>query len=192
MRRMTGKKRKLLLLGTIVVLAIAGAATAFLVREHRLLYHFHVVEPGVFYRSGQLERSALERVRAATGIRTIIDLSVERRDHPLIRDEVAFAAEEGIRYVHLPVPPGAEGIEPFVERFLEVMDDLPGRPVLLHCWHGVHRTGLMTAVFRMEYQRATNEEALEGLALFGRDKEDFGPGDREFIAGYVPRWRRVR
>ena len=35
--------------------------------------------------------------------------------------------------------------------FLAVMDNRANYPVLVHCFAGIHRTGTMCAVFRMEY-----------------------------------------
>jgi tyrosine-protein phosphatase SIW14 len=70
------------------------------------------------------------------------------------------------------------------------MDDPRNRPALLHCWQGVKRTGIMVAIFRMEYQRVGNAEALETFSTFGRDPTRFQPVDRDYVANYVPRWRR--
>jgi len=183
-------RRGLAILAALLVLGIGGTAAIVKVRENYLSYHLRAVDRGILYRSGQLRRAGLERLHHRANLRTIIDLVAENRDDPLVRDEVAFAREKGIRYLHLPLPDKAAEFGPSVERFLEAMDDPGSRPVLLRCWNGVRRTGILTAVYRMEYERATNDDALAGLSAFGRTAEDFEPAERKFIQDYVPRWKR--
>ena len=96
---------------------------------------------------------------------------------------------EGIRYVwlHSTQVPEPEN----VEAFLELMDDPANHPVLVHCEHGVGRTGVMSALFRMEYEGWSAAAAIEEArryAHFG----SFGEGQdkRVFLEGYVPRARR--
>jgi protein tyrosine/serine phosphatase len=47
------------------------------------------------------------------------------------------------------------------------MDDPAAYPVLIHCKAGLHRTGVMTAVYRMEYQNWTPTEAIREVKLNG-------------------------
>jgi len=156
-------------------------------------YHFAVVEPGVLYRSGQVRKDSLEEIHEQCGIRTIVDLVAERRGSPFVAAEGEFAREKGIRYIHLPIPPVSMGVENFAQwlpPFFEILDDHRNHPVLVHCWKGIKRTGVMVAIYRMEYQRWDNAEALRGLSAFGRTPEDFTLAEREFILNYVPRWKR--
>ena len=78
-----------------------------------------------------------------------------------------------------------------IGRFLAIMDDPANRPVLVHCMHGVGRTGLLCALFRMEYdgwdaERAIQEAqdyAVGGSFYEGQDKSDY-------LRSYVPRSER--
>jgi predicted protein tyrosine phosphatase len=72
----------------------------------------------------------------------------------------------------------------------QVLDDAANRPALVHCWQGVKRTGMMVAIYKMEYLRMDNERAIAELPAFGRELEDFAEADREMLRRYVPRWRR--
>jgi protein tyrosine phosphatase len=56
---------------------------------------------------------------------------------------------------------------PAIDRFLALMDDAETYPVLLHCRAGLHRTGVMVAVFRMEYQGWSHEQAFEEMKANG-------------------------
>ncbi|HVR75978.1 MAG TPA: tyrosine-protein phosphatase [Planctomycetota bacterium] len=185
-----GRWRRGPILALIGILA-ALAGGGLLLRALRGPYHFAAVEPGVLYRSGQLGTADLERVRASASIQTIVDLCVERRESPKALEEQAFVEKHGIRYVHVPVMASQESLEETTRRFLEVVDDPRNRPVLVHCWLGVKRTGVMVAVYKMEYQNVSNEQALAELPAFGRDLEDFVDGEREFVAGYIPRAKRA-
>ena len=54
-----------------------------------------------------------------------------------------------------------------VAEFRKVMDDPANHPVLVHCFAGIHRTGAMCAVFRMDYQGWTNDEAMSEMRTLG-------------------------
>jgi protein-tyrosine phosphatase len=54
-----------------------------------------------------------------------------------------------------------------VEQFLAIMDDSRNYPVLIHCRAGLHRTGVMVALYRMEYEGWTLDEAIRELKLNG-------------------------
>src|SRR5439155_25412452 len=56
---------------------------------------------------------------------------------------------------------------PAIDRFLALMDDPETYPVLLHCRAGLHRTGVMVAVYRMEYQGWSHEQAYEEMKANG-------------------------
>ena len=75
-----------------------------------------------------------------------------------------------------------------VAEFLKIMDEEANLPVLIHCEHGVGRTGVFAAIYRMEYQGWPNARAQwEALALAGFEsfREDRPKG--RFILDYVPR-----
>lgn len=48
-------------------------------------------------------------------------------------------------------------------RFFEVVDDPSNRPVLLHCYHGADRTGAFTALYRINRQGWSEEEAIREM-----------------------------
>jgi hypothetical protein len=77
-----------------------------------------------------------------------------------------------------------------VERWISLLGDPERLPILVHCKHGVVRTGMMVAVYQLEYGATDNEAILWGLPMFGHDLE--GPHRapmREFIRGYQPTGR---
>jgi protein-tyrosine phosphatase len=79
---------------------------------------------------------------------------------------------------------GTGGRPVLVDQFLKVMDDETNYPVLLHCKAGLHRTGLMTAVYRMEYEGRSRGEALEELKANGFG--EFKATDaNEYVKAYI-------
>jgi protein tyrosine phosphatase (PTP) superfamily phosphohydrolase (DUF442 family) len=138
------------------------------------------VTRGVLYRSGQLTSSGFEEAIARYGIRTVINAQDEFPDPDLPRGyfdrrtckESELCRRLGVRYVHLtpdlrPRRHVPEKRPAAVETFLALMDDPANYPVLLHCKAGLHRTGVLTAVYRMEYQGYSPREAIADLKLHG-------------------------
>jgi tyrosine-protein phosphatase SIW14 len=147
---------------------IAALVTVVPIARYRAVFdhdrRLRVVEPGVLYRSGCLTREGFVDAVRELHIKTIVNLQDEFPD-PDLREsffdtstssEVDLCKRLGVRYFFLPpdlVPrPRMDRERPkAIDRFLEIMDDPDNYPVLVHCKAGLHRTGAMIAVYRMEY-----------------------------------------
>ena len=182
---------------TIISLTLGCLIAAFMIaapiyykrwhdREYR---NFHVVQEGVLYRSGQLSLPRLQQVVSQYGIRTIISL----RDGQSTADEgeEAWAKAKALNFVRIPYrswfpdESGKVPAEESVKTFRDVMDKPANYPVLVHCFAGIHRTGTMCAVFRMDYQGWTNEEAMNEMRTLGYTILE----DHEDIFMYLIRYR---
>lgn len=157
--------------------------------------NLRAVEPGVLYRCGQLSPSGLERVIRECGIRTVVTLRAARQPGAKSPDawEEAFCAERGVKHVRI-VPrvwgadeDGEIPAEQAVQEFLAVMDDRRNHPVLVHCFAGVHRTGTMCAIFRMEYNGWPAERALREMHHMGFDPADMHEHIGTYLRTYKPR-----
>jgi protein tyrosine phosphatase (PTP) superfamily phosphohydrolase (DUF442 family) len=147
------------------------------------------VDPGRVYRSGQMNADGFRDARDLYGLRTVICLRDDDPDPevPLgflpgggTVKESALCARLHMRYVFIApdlvsrrAPPGRR--PEAIERFLEVMDDPASYPVLIHCNAGLNRTGVLVAVYRMEYQGWSRAEAF-------RDTLDNGFGRNQCTA----------
>jgi hypothetical protein len=162
---------------TALVLLLVGGAVAWVWRDF-WFRRYGVVTEGVLYRSALLGEDALrEKVRAERA-RTLVNLC-DAQDADL-----AVARSEGLEYVWLPEPQVPS--EASVERFLALVTDPKRQPVHLHCEHGVGRTGVMTAIYRVLVEGWSVEDALTEArrwSLFG----SFEPGSDkvEFVKRYV-------
>ncbi len=124
------------------------------------------VAPGAFYRCGLLTGDGLAEAIQRYKIRTVINLINEEPDPTLSQtylggqvNESAVCKQNGARFVSLEpdlVPPNSGSQRPVaIERYLEILDNPKSYPILLHCRAGLHRTGLFTAIYRMECQHWT-------------------------------------
>jgi protein-tyrosine phosphatase len=110
--------------------------------------------------------------------------------------------ELGVRYVLLtpdvmPKDCPLDVLPPAVDQFLAEMDRARAGnyPVLLHCKAGLHRTGRLTAIYRMEYEGWSEGEALRELRANGYGFVASGEGDVfviQFVQNYVPRAERAK
>jgi protein tyrosine/serine phosphatase len=165
----------------VILLLTAGALaySQFWVARGRV----GTVAAGRLYRSAAMPEDRLLEVCRERGIRTVIDLRKASSDTAA---EAAVLAGAGIRHVALPSEqvPSAET----VSAFLRVIDDPAAGPILVHCTHGVGRTGVMSSIYRMEYQGWSPARATaEALLYAGFDS--FWPRSEKarFLSGYVPR-----
>jgi protein tyrosine/serine phosphatase len=149
---------------------------------------YAVVDPGVLYRSAQYAPWRLVEESRRLGIRTVVDF---RDPSPDTDAEARALAEIGVRYAHLAtgqVPP----IE-IVDAFLEIMSDEANHPVLIHCEHGVGRTGVHAAIYRMEFQGWSKKCArFEAMLLAGFDSFQKDTDKARFLESYTPRLRKER
>jgi tyrosine-protein phosphatase SIW14 len=188
------------LMNSLGVVAVAGALTAIPVASARYqranLRNIRVVAPGKLYRSGQLSLDGLERVVHDFGIRTVISLRDAENpgETPPDAAEEEYCRKHGIRHVRItprswwPEYGGPPPAEQGVARFLAEMDIPANGPVLLHCFRGTHRTGAMVAIYRMEYERWTNSEALAELRASGYTNLDRELDVLTYLENYRPRW----
>jgi tyrosine-protein phosphatase SIW14 len=185
----------------LVVIIVAAPVVCF-----RCVYdtykRLRIVEAGRFYRSGQMTAEGFADAVERYGIRTIINVQDEVPDPDIelsfwnrqIIKESALCRELGVRYVHLmptllPRSLVPEHRPPAIDQFLALMDDPSNYPVLIHCHAGLHRTGLLTAIYRMEYQGWTMDQAFLDMKAQG-----FGPwvctSANDYVKQYVLNYRR--
>ena len=159
------------------------------------------VQAGVLYRSGCLTVAGFKDAVASLGIKTIINLQDEWPD-PNVRNsyfdtsttsEIQLCKTLGVHYIYLPPDlisrRKVESERPqAIDQFLAIMDNPANYPVLIHCKAGLHRTGVMVAVFRMEYSGWSPLAALKELKDNGFG-EWAGGADNDYIEQYITRYQ---
>jgi protein tyrosine phosphatase (PTP) superfamily phosphohydrolase (DUF442 family) len=125
------------------------------------LPNFAVVAPGI-YRGAAPTPAGLRRLKEM-GVRTIIDLRIEKRGQA---EEAATAAHLGLDRLRLRMgreaPTSAQ-----VRTFLATLADPAKRPVFVHCQHGADRTGAMIGIYRVTQQGWDFERTWSEMRRFG-------------------------
>lgn len=141
------------------MLALGGRYLYWSRIEHR----FRTITPGRLYQSGSLSHAMLEHKVEQYGIRLVVDL---RNDPPeILRDEEEFLHGHGVDYLSLPTPqvPALETVDAFLSRM-----ELQEGPVLVHCEDGWGRSLLFSALYRVEFEGWSPEEARLSTCFFPR------------------------
>jgi tyrosine-protein phosphatase SIW14 len=116
---------------------------------------------------------------AALGIKTVIDL---QRDGD--ESERQFVESAGMKFYRIPMtthePPASETLA----RFLQLVNDPANQPVYVHCAGGRHRTGVMTAVYRMTHDGWTADRAFTEMKQYKFGADFLHPEFKRFVYGY--------
>jgi protein tyrosine phosphatase (PTP) superfamily phosphohydrolase (DUF442 family) len=103
---------------------------------------------------------------AALGVKTIIDLTQDGE-----AGEPALVQAAGMRFFRIPMTTHETPAPEKLEVFLRIVNDPVNQPVYVHCQGGRHRTGVMTAVYRMTADQWTPDQAFAEMKRykFGAD-----------------------
>jgi protein-tyrosine phosphatase len=151
----------------LAVLAFAG----YLWHEKTEAYHFVTVTPRVLYRSGWMKPHGMNEIIKEYNIQTIVNLCLPseetylKNNNYLVEQEIC--RKNGVNLVNLPMPGYTPPTWEQVDEWLSILKDGSMLPVLVHCAQGATRTGVMAAIYEMEFLCKSNEEALKQLQMFG-------------------------
>jgi tyrosine-protein phosphatase SIW14 len=140
--------------------------------------NFGVINPN-YYRGAQPDGRDYADL-AALGVKTLINLTSD----DAAANEQTMAEQAGMAYVQIPmstreVPTGAK-----LAAFLEIVNDPARQPVYVHCVGGRHRTGVMTAVYRMTQDGWTPDQAFKEMKQYKFGADFLHPEFKEFVYGY--------
>jgi protein tyrosine/serine phosphatase len=117
---------------------------------------------------------------AAIGIKTVIDLQADGDSN-----EPRFVEAAGMKFYRIPmtthVPPTSQQLA----SFLQIVNDPAQQPVYVHCKGGRHRTGVMTAAYRMEKDGWTPDQAFQEMKRYKFGADFLHPEFKRFVYGYT-------
>ena len=117
-----------------------------------------------YYRGAQ-PKAADYTALARLGIKTVIDLTKNGE-----MTEAASVAREGMRFFRIPLTTTDRPSNEAVDQFLKLVNDPANQPVYVHCQGGRHRTGVMTALFRLTHDQWTADRAFDEMRQYEFEK----------------------
>ena len=193
-------------LGIALAAGIVGLPYVYYRATYTYQKRFRVVTPDKLYRSGCMTAWGLEEAIKKHRIRTVINLMEEAPDPSLAAHffskrtipESELCQKLGVRYYsmlveYLPLNESLRKRPATIERYLEILDDPSSYPVLVHCKAGLHRTGVLVGVYRMEYEDWTTAQALAEIKKNGFGEFASTSSNeyiRQYILDYRPHQRR--
>jgi protein tyrosine/serine phosphatase len=132
-----------------------------------------------YYRGAQPEgRDYLDL--AAMGVKTVINLT----SFDALPEEPGLVKAAGMKYVTMPMTTRVAPTPEQLETFLGIVNDPANQPVFVHCVGGKHRTGVMTAVYRMTQEGWTSEQAFKEMKRYKYGADFLHPEFKKFVYGY--------
>lgn len=132
-----------------------------------------------YYRGAQPDGHDYQDL-AALGVKTLINLTSDDAK----ANERSVVERAGMRYFQIPMtthePPTAAAIADF----LNIVSDPANQPVYVHCVGGRHRTGVMTAVYRMTREAWTADQAFREMKRYKFGADFLHPEFKKFVYGY--------
>jgi protein tyrosine/serine phosphatase len=192
-------KRQLKIIGTLlfVLSLLFGGKYVY---DMNINHNFETITEGKVYKSGVLPPDQIESYVKKYHIKSIVDLRFpgtgDDVNNPedaaeLVAEKNAVAKIKGVNYFN----DGSDQV-PNKENlllFYKIMDNPANYPVLIHCYHGVGRAELYSAVYRIEYENWDKEEARTSTRFLTKwSSFDLGKPKGDFLHNYIRRKDTVK
>lgn len=179
----------------IVLVIIAVIIFAKNYYDMYINHNFETVVDGKVYKSGVLPPNEIADYVKKYKIKSIVDLRfpgtsdlVNNPEIPaeLTAEKMAIEKIKGVNYFNN----GSDQVpkQENLDAFFKIMDNPKNYPVLIHCYHGVGRAEMYTALYRIEYQGMDKDEAREKTRLLTKFSSfDIGKPKGDFLHYYKTR-----
>jgi protein tyrosine/serine phosphatase len=169
---------------TLATPAIAQTQTTAAVRSLAPLSRVHIGNFGEvnnnYYRGSQPKGSDYADL-AAIGVKTVIDLQA---DGPANEGSAVKAA--GMQFVRIGMTTTKAPTDAQIQQFFEIVNNPANQPVYVHCAGGRHRTGTMTALYRMTNEGWTPAQAYDEMKQYHFEGFPDHPVLRSYVYNYKP------
>ena len=177
------------------ILAIVSILVGNYVYDMNINHNFETITEGKVYKSGVIPPDEIADYIKKYHIKSIIDLRMPGTNDLILNPEKAselqaerkaVAKIKSVNYFSNPSEqvPNQKNISIFTK----IMDDKSNYPVLIHCYHGTGRAEMYSAIYRIEYENFTNEEARSGVrTLVKWSSFDDGKPKGEYLKAYKSR-----
>ncbi|SHN18847.1 dual specificity protein phosphatase family protein [Flavobacterium xinjiangense] len=188
---MKKNKKRLGFLLLAIILFFGGKQ----IYDMNINHNFETITEGKVYKSGVIPPDELESYVTKYHIKSIVDLrfpgTTDLKNNPeipveLTAEQNTVAKMKGVNYFNN----GSDQVpkQENLDRFFKIMDNKDNYPVLIHCYHGIGRGEMYSAVYRIEYENFTNEAARQGVrTLVKFSSFDDGTPKGEYLKSYKSR-----
>jgi protein tyrosine/serine phosphatase len=164
-------------LGILLCGVVLGVVAVEEFRHSFFPKRFGVVEPGLIFRSGQIDSGLIKPTLQQHGIKVVVDLTKpvdETPDDAEERDRLAEAeaiAELGITSYRFTMPGDGRGsVEAYTEALIRLKEARAAEaPVLVHCAAGSQRTGGVIACYRVLFEKQPMDKVMEEMKDYDWD-----------------------
>lgn len=171
----------------VLMVALTGIVSPAQVKQSSLtsIENFGKVNDN-YYRGSQPDEEEVEQLKTL-GIKTVIDL---RKDYKAKARSWVTAQE--MQYFNIPLKASRAATEEQTKYFLDLVNDPKNWPVYVHCKGGRHRTGALTASYRITHDGWTAERAFAEMKDYDFDNGFFGgpSAQKRFVFSFYERQNR--
>jgi tyrosine-protein phosphatase SIW14 len=118
---------------------------------------------------------------ATLGVKTVIDL---QKDGPSNEGSLVTAA--GMKFVRIGMTTSQAPTDAQIAQFFEIVNNPANQPVYVHCAGGRHRTGTMTALYRMTFDGWNAGQAYSEMKEYRFEGFPDHPVLRNYVYAYKP------
>jgi len=132
------------------------------------------------YYRGALPHETDYPALARLGVKTMIDLADNDGDS----SEQRLAETAGMKFFKLAMNTRVVPTAGQIATFLSIVDDPANQPVYVHCVGGRHRTGVMTAIYRMLEDKWTPDQAFKEMKSYKFGADFLHPEFKKFVLAF--------
>jgi tyrosine-protein phosphatase SIW14 len=119
---------------------------------------------------------------AAIGVKTLVNLTSDDADPA----EPAMAERAGMHYFQIPMTTHRPPTEAQLAEFMRIVNNPANQPVYVHCVGGRHRTGVMTAAYRISEHGWTADQAFKEMKQYKFGADFLHSEFKDFVYDYQP------
>ena len=192
-------KKQLKIIGILLFVLVLVFGGKY-VYDLNINHNFETITEGKVYKSGVIPPDELKTYIKKYKIKSIVDLrfpgtgdDVNNPENAaeLEAEKNAVAKINGVNYFN----DGSDQV-PTQENlvlFYKIMDNPANYPVLIHCYHGVGRAELYSAVYRIEYENWDKDKARTSTRFLTKwSSFDLGKPKGDFLHNYISRKDSVK
>lgn len=187
-----------------IIIAIVIIATLIFVKsyviDYKINHNLETITEGKVYKSGVIPPDELPDYIKKYNIKSVVDLrfpgtgdDVNNPEVPaeLTAEKEAIAKIPGVNYFNN----GSDQVpaKKNLDYFFKILDDPKNYPVLIHCYHGVGRAEIYSAIYRIEYENWDRDEARTNTRFLTKwSAFDLGKPKGDFLHTYIKRKDSVK